>query len=69
MRSLIIGQIHDSIVSDVHVNELDDFLEKCKTIMTQDVRRAWSWIIVPLGVEAEVSPVGGTWFDKETVVI
>ena len=27
MRSLIVGQIHDSIVSDVHRKELKDYIE------------------------------------------
>jgi len=69
MRSLIIGQIHDSIVADVHKDELDDFLYLSNKIMTQTIRHAWKWIIVPLKVEAEVAPLGGSWFDKEKVEI
>ena len=67
MRSRIVGQIHDSIVADVHKDELDDFLQRAKKIMTRMLPRAWKWLIVPLTVEAEVSPLGGSWFDKKEV--
>ncbi len=69
MRSVIVGQIHDSIVSDVHKKELKDYLEIAKQVMTIDVRKHWKWIIVPLEIEAEVAPVGGSWYEKEKVKI
>ena len=64
MEMLIVGQIHDSIVADVPVGELQDYLDLAKHVMTVRLRKAWSWIITPLEVEAEVCPEGGTWFDK-----
>lgn len=69
MRSKVVGQIHDSIVGDVHKNELDDYLQMAKHIMTVVIPERWKWINVPLDVEAEVSPLGGTWFDKKAVEI
>ncbi len=69
MKSLIIGQIHDSIVGDVHRKEKKNYLEICKQVMTVDVRKHWPWIIVPLTIEAEVAPVGGNWFEKKEVSI
>lgn len=65
MRSVVVGQIHDSIIADVHREELDDYLTKVRTIMTVDVRRAWPWIVVPLEIEAEVGEEN--WFDKRKV--
>jgi len=65
MKSKIIGQIHDSIVGDVHKKELQNYLEICQQVMTVDVRKHWPWIIVPLGIEAEVTPVGGNWYQKK----
>jgi DNA polymerase-1 len=65
MRTKIIGQIHDSIVSDVYKKELRNYLEICQQVMTKDVRKHWPWIIVPLSIEAEVAPVGGNWYEKE----
>ena len=69
MKSLLVGQIHDSIVGDVHKKELRDYLDIVKQVMTIDVRKHWEWIIVPLRIEAEVAPVGGSWFDKKEVKI
>ncbi len=65
MKSVVTGQIHDSIVGDIHKKELKDYLEMAKQVMTIDVRKHWDWIMVPLKVEADVAPVGGTWYDKE----
>jgi len=69
MRTKIVGQIHDSIVADVHEDELDDYLLLAKQVMTESIRKAWDWIITPLAIEAEVSPPGGTWFDKREVLL
>ncbi len=69
MRSLIIGQIHDSIVADVYRKEKQDYLEICKQVMTIDIRKHWKWICVPLSIEAEVAPVSGSWYEKSEVKI
>lgn len=63
MRSLLIGQIHDSIVGDIHKDELQDVLNKAEEIMTEGVRNHWDWVVVPLIVEAEVAET--TWFEKQ----
>ena len=68
-RSMIVGQIHDSIVADVHIDELDWFLKEVKNVMTVRLPAAWDWINVPLEVEAEVAPMGGSWHNKAVVAI
>jgi DNA polymerase-1 len=65
MESLLIGQIHDSALGDFVSDELPDFLTTAKRIMTEDIRKAWEWLIVPLVIEAEISPPGGSWYDKQ----
>jgi len=65
MKTLIVGQIHDSIVSDVHRRELKNYLEIVKQVMTVDIRKHWKWIIVPLSIEIEVSPIGKSWYEKK----
>lgn len=67
MKSKLVGQIHDSIIGDVYKPELKDYLEIVKTVMTEDIRRYWKWIITTLEIEAEVSDK--TWFDKEAIEI
>ena len=44
-------------------------MEICQQVMTVDIRKHWKWINVPLSIEAEVAPLGGTWFDKKEVKI
>lgn len=67
MNTLIVGQIHDSIVADVPAEELSDFLGLVRYVMTERLPRAWDWINVPLDVEAEVAPLNGSWADKKAV--
>jgi DNA polymerase-1 len=69
MRTKLTGQIHDSIVADVYKKEVKDYLEIVKQVMTIDIRKHWRWIIIPLRVEAEASPIGGSWYEKEEIRI
>ena len=65
LKSKIIGQIHDSIVMLVKNDELDCLKEIVKKCMTEKVKKKWDWIDVPLVVEADVYPLGGTWEKEE----
>ena len=69
MKSLIVGQIHDSIVGDIHRKERKDYLEIAKQVIYEDIRKHWKWINVPLIVEVEVAPVGGSWYEKKEIKI
>jgi DNA polymerase-1 len=69
MRTKIVGQIHDSLIADCHKDELQDYLAMVKEVTTVEVPKLWKWIIVPLEIEAEVAPVGGTWYEKAGVKI
>jgi DNA polymerase I-like protein with 3'-5' exonuclease and polymerase domains len=69
MRTLIVGQIHDSILADVPRDELNDFLALANKVMTKQLRNKWKWINVPLAIEAEVCPIGGSWADKKEMEI
>jgi len=62
MRSVVVGQIHDSVVADVHRAEVDDYVEMVTRIAQQDIMQAWKWITVPLVIEAEVAE--DNWFNK-----
>lgn len=67
--SRIIGQVHDSIIFDVKPSELGGLLKLVRRVMTKDILEHWDWICVPLNVEAEVSEVGGNWFEMKEVKI
>lgn len=66
-KTRIVGQIHDSIVADVHKYELEEYLEASKQIMTVGVREHWKWIVTPLEIEAEVAE--DNWFNKKAVKV
>jgi DNA polymerase I-like protein with 3'-5' exonuclease and polymerase domains len=65
MESYVFCQIHDSVVAMVRDEELQDYLNMAQRIMTKKIREHWKWIIVPLEIEADVSPIRGTWHQKE----
>lgn len=66
MRTVIIGQIHDSLIADVHADEFDEYLMLASDIMTNKLKEHFPWIgIVPIDVEAEACGVGETWYDKK----
>jgi DNA polymerase I-like protein with 3'-5' exonuclease and polymerase domains len=67
MKSLVVGQIHDSIVADVHRDELQEYLVMAKRIMTLDVREHFPWIVTPLGIEVEVAE--NNWFEKKAIEV
>ncbi len=69
MKTLLIGQIHDSLVADSPKGEVKDYLAIAKQVMTEDIRKYWKWIIVPLTIDAEITPVGGSWYEKKKIKI
>jgi hypothetical protein len=64
MKTLIVGEIHDSVVLDIPEDEIDDVLSKVQKIITEDLPKAWDWLIVPLAVEVEVSDKDQSWHAK-----
>lgn len=66
-KSKVIGQIHDSVIMDVHKSELQDVLADAKDIMTIQTKKKYPWVITPLDVEAEVAETN--WYDKKAIAI
>lgn len=69
LDALLVNQIHDSLIADVHVRDVDDYLQLCKQVMTKKLVRTWRWIITPLEIEAEVTNPGESWFTKKEIAI
>lgn len=67
MKTKIIGQIHDSVLADVHKDELDDYIVMIKRIASKKLPRAWKWINVPLTIDVEVAPLGRSWHEKTEI--
>ena len=65
----LIGQIHDSGIMDAHPPEVSTLLYDINQITTVDLLKEWDWIIVPLEIEAEITPIDKPWYYKEEVAI
>jgi len=65
-KTKIVGQIHDSIIADVHRSELHDYLALAKEVMTTKATAANPWVTVPLLVEAELCEEN--WYDKKPIL-
>ena len=65
MDSRIVGQIHDSLIGDVRVTELCDYLEIVEETTTKLLPKHWPWLVVPPQIEYEMAPPRGSWHDKQ----
>lgn len=65
MKSRVIGQVHDSMVLDIHPKERDKVIQLLKKIMIDKLKKHWKWIIVPLNIDADLAPVDGSWQEME----
>lgn len=64
MRSKVAGQIHDSLIGDIRVDELRDYLEICHDVTQVRLRKHFEWLEVPLEIEFEICPIGEPWSAK-----
>jgi len=62
------GQIHDSMITDTYPPEQDMVCETIEQVATKDIRDKYKWIIVPLEMEFEFTPINGNWYLKEEVI-
>jgi len=66
-ESDLFGQIHDEILFDIVPREKLEVLQKTEQVMCHDIRERYDWIIVPLVIEPELTPVDGAWYYKKEV--
>jgi DNA polymerase-1 len=67
MKSLIVNEVHDSLLFDAHKSEVDDLIELVQKHLIKGVAKHWKWIIVPLQVEFEIAE--NDWFHKEKLKV
>ena len=65
----MIGQIHDSVLLDVHPDEMMHVLDMVRSVTCNKLQKHWDWIIVPLEIEAEAADVDQSWYHKKEVVV
>jgi DNA polymerase-1 len=63
----VVSQVHDSLLIDAPPAEVPELVEMVRLIAAEELPRTWSWIIVPLRVEAKVSEVDGSWASMRVV--
>ncbi len=54
LRTKLIGQVHDSVLADVHKDELQFYLKGVNDIVT-GLQEKFPWLIVPMEIEAEIT--------------
>lgn len=65
-NSALCGQIHDEMLVDTDPKELMKVCATTQHIVRNELMKAWSWIIVPMEIEADLCPVNGSWADKQS---
>jgi DNA polymerase-1 len=68
-RTRLIGQIHDSLIFDVHPEELQEVITAVKNVTEVKLAKRWKWINVPLKIDAELCAVDASWSTKEEIKI
>lgn len=68
-KSYVIGQIHDSMIFIAYEEELNDLLKLVQSVGVDKTMKDFPWIIVPLKIEFEASPIGGSWYEKQVIEI
>jgi DNA polymerase-1 len=66
IQSVIVGQIHDSMLIDGPQSELPDIVEIMRDVMRR-LQEHWTWLIVPIEVEAAACEPGGSWHTKKEI--
>jgi len=64
-RTKIVGQIHDSGLYDQFPSEQQHVVDTTHRVACKEIREYHDWLIVPLSISFEVTPIDGSWYDKE----
>lgn len=66
MDTQICGQIHDSIILDIHPDEYSLVLNKA-TYLIEELQQEWKWLIIPMKAEIEICIMNAPWNAKQEV--
>jgi len=69
LDSRIVNQIHDSMLIDLNPTELNHIIRVINGIVREDLPTHWKWIIVPMQVDMEISPVDESWAEKKEMKV
>lgn len=65
MKTMIVGQIHDSMLGDTPERELRDYMEIIEHVVKVLLPKHFPWIIVALEIEFEICAPGRPWYKKQ----
>lgn len=68
LNSVIIGQIHDSMILDIFKEEKSQIIKIIKKVCEIDLNKEFDWLLVPMKVEMEISKTkedGGNFAEME----
>jgi DNA polymerase I-like protein with 3'-5' exonuclease and polymerase domains len=68
-ESELLSQVHDSMKFDAYPPEQEMVVETVQQVAEIDIREENDWIIVPLVMEFEFTPINGNWYTKEEVEV
>jgi hypothetical protein len=68
-KTLILGQVHDSIVLDTHPIEEKHIIKIINKIGTTELQNTFDWIIVPMEIEFENTEIDQPWSMKKDLII
>ena len=68
MNSVILGQIHDSLVIDLDPAEYGIVIKIIKNCI-KEIEDEWDWMIVPIKIEAEITEIDQPWYLKKEIKI
>jgi uracil-DNA glycosylase family 4 len=71
LRTRIIGQVHDSILSNIHKDETEFYVENVERIVAS-LPSVFPWLIVPMEIETDLSDLrenGGNFADMKTYTL
>jgi DNA polymerase-1 len=67
MESKIIGQIHDSMITDHPPHETEKLIKIIDYWGTKKTRETFDWITVPLKIDHELTDIDSSWYLKKEV--
>jgi len=61
LKSRLVGQIHDSMILDVHPSEVEHIAHVVHNVTCSQLLKEWPWITVPLEVEMDLGGIDESW--------
>jgi len=60
--SQLVGEVHDDMILDVHPDEQEHIEKTIQHVVSDELPKAWPWIIAPLRIDIESGDVDGSLY-------